>query len=97
MVQPSLLEWTPPPMARDGATFEAAFDFGRLNNQQRRVWAAMKAGDWLTLCDVSAATGDPEASVSARIRDFRKLGVKVERRRRGDPGRGLHEYRLVAP
>jgi len=92
-------DWMPPAMPRDGACFDTGLDSARLTKQQRRVWDAMKDGAWLTLAEVAAATGDPEASVSARIRDFRKselgVAVKVERRRRGDPTRGLHEYRLV--
>ena len=40
---------------------------------------------------------DPEASISARLRDFRKHGLSVERRRRGDPRAGLWEYRVLVP
>lgn len=84
----------------DGLTFDALLDLGRLNAQARRVADVMLDGQWRTLREVSTATGDPEASVSARLRDLRKPangGHTVERRRR--PGwaatAGLWEYRLV--
>lgn len=79
---------------RDGATFDAVFDFDRLNAQAKRVFRVMADGEWRTLRELAGATGDPEASVSARLRDLRKPrfgGLTVERRRRG---RGLWEYRI---
>ena len=82
----------------DGATYERAFDEERLNAQARRVWWVVSDARWHTLSEISAATGDPEASVSARLRDLRKPewgGLTVERRRRGDLTRGLFEYRVL--
>ena len=40
--------------------------------QKGRVWKIVKDGKWHTLAEISAATGDPQPSVSARLRDFRK-------------------------
>lgn len=82
-----------------GATFDPALDGPRLNAQARRVFAAMKGGAWMTLGELSAATGDPEASVSARLRELRRPefgGYAVNRRRRGEAKRGLWEYQLEA-
>jgi hypothetical protein len=73
-----------------------ALDTARLNAQARRVYAAVADGHWHTLADVAARTSDPEASVSARLRDFRKTefgGHTIERRRRPD-GSGIWEYRM---
>ncbi|AMV29318.1 hypothetical protein VT84_33290 [Gemmata sp. SH-PL17] len=90
----------------DGETFDRKLDLSRLNEQTRRVFEAMRNGGWLTLLEIQlrifAATQkrDPEASVSARLRDLRKErfgGFTVERQRRGDPKAGLWEYRLVIP
>lgn len=97
--QPSLLDWQPPPSDRHGASYDHAADFARLNRQQQAVYEAMKHGAWMTLREISDATGAPEASVSARIRDFRKpemshLALTVESQRRDDVRRGLWEYRL---
>jgi hypothetical protein len=54
----------------------------------------MLPGGWWTLPQLAAATGYPEASISARIRDLRKPkfgGHTVERRH---VSKGLWEYRL---
>ena len=92
-----LLDWTPPPGDRHGGTYVRRFDYARLNAQQARVFDAISDGQWRTLREISAATGDPEASISARLRDFRKPdfgGLDIERRRRGTDAEGLHEYRI---
>lgn len=81
---------------RDGSTFES-FDADRLNKQSRVVYAAVEDGKWRTLAQIALLTGAPEASVSARLRDFRKEkfgGITVERRR-VENVRGLHEYRVL--
>lgn len=83
---------------RDGATYEAQFDFDRLNRQQRLVYDAMADGHWRTLRRISDLTGCPEASVSARLRDLRKPkfgGFTVERRRH-ETKAGLYLYRLAS-
>lgn len=81
----------------DGVTYEPEFDETRLTGQIGRVYACMKDGKWRTLSEVEAVTGDPQASISARLRDFRKPMCghhTIHRRRRGDPKVGLWEYRL---
>lgn len=89
------LHFTPPP-GFHGETFEPQLDTARLNAQLRRVRDLVIDGQWRTLREIAAATGDPEASVSARLRDLRKLkfgGWTVKSRRRGEEKRGIHEYR----
>jgi hypothetical protein len=79
-----------------GATYNHARDYGRLGAQMLRVFNVMRDGEWRTLADIATATGDPQASVSARLRDLRKErfgGATVERKYRG---RGLFAYRLAA-
>src|SRR4029077_9710255 len=66
------VEPDPDPFYVDGATYEPEFDEERLRGQWRRVFWAMRDGGWRTLAEVSRVTGDPEASISARLRDFRK-------------------------
>lgn len=79
-----------------GKTYKADRDGARLNAQATRVFKFMADGNWHTLREISAATGDPEASCSARLRDFRKsvfnLGVKVERE---FVSRGLWKYKML--
>lgn len=64
-----------------GATFEEARDGQRLADQGRRVLSYMLNMDCeCTLAEISNATGDPEASVSARLRDIRHAGFVVDAR-----------------
>ena len=80
----------------DGATFDLAKDSARLTTQMLNVRSLMADGEWRTLREISDAVGAPEASVSARLRDWRKErngGLTVDRRRRGDGG--LFEYRVA--
>jgi hypothetical protein len=95
MTQPDLLAWTPPPMDRHGETYTHAEHFERLNSQQADVWAVFKDGQWHTLSSLEKATGHPQASISARLRDFRALlkekGRTVEREY---VERGLFRYRV---
>lgn len=90
-----LLNWTPPDMKRDGKTFDPEKDYERLNRQQRLVFDAMRDGRWRTLRRIGDMTDQPEASISARLRDFRKLGLTVERRR-VEGQSGLWEYSVKA-
>jgi hypothetical protein len=81
----------------DGKTYDPAQDKTRLNRQLRNVFDCMKDGKWRTLSEIAAQTGEPEASISARLRDLRKprfgeYGVPRQRR-----SQGLFEYRLVIP
>lgn len=92
--------WIGPLFARrpqfDGATFDQAQDGQRLKAQLAKVRAMMLRGGWYTLEQLSTDLGYPQASISARLRDLRKLkfgGYNVERRR-VQGGRGLHEYKL---
>lgn len=81
---------------RDGKTFNPATDLHRLNAQAHRVYEFMWARDWVTLAEIARVTGDPEASISARLRDLRKPkfgGFTVNRRKRTQ---GTWEYQLIS-
>lgn len=94
MIQPDLLSWVPPAILgqRDGETFDAKRDGKRLNAQAADVFRLMQDGKWRTLGDIADATGHPEASVSARLRDLRKVGYTVDREY---VSRGLWRYRVA--
>lgn len=81
----------------DGETYERSKDQVRLNRQTVLVFAAMSDGRWHTLHGLQEITGEPQASISARIRDFRKVrfGGHTVLRRRVEGVRGLYEYLLV--
>lgn len=82
----------------DGDTYTPALDRARLGAQAQRVLDVMLTGAWHTLAELAEQTHDPEASISARIRDLRKPafgGHTIDRRHRGDPSYGQYEYRMV--
>lgn len=78
---------------RDGLTFAPERDTDRLNRQAQLVFRVVSDGEWHTLGDIAAKTDQPEASVSARLRDLRKerFGSHVIARRYLRDG--LWEYR----
>ena len=103
-LQLSLLDYVPPIPAIHfkGSTIRIPFDVARLNKQLRRVYRCMCDGQWRTLRQISDATGDPEASISARLRDFRnhqylqQYFVMDSERVPGNERRGIWRYRVRA-
>ncbi len=81
----------------DGSTYDAQQDYARLNRQLRVVRDLMIDGLWRTLRSIASATGEPEASVSARLRDLRKpkFGAHTVARKRIKENGGTHEYRVT--
>ena len=69
-------------------------DIIRLKTQEKRVYGLMQDSRWRTLSGISIETGDPEASVSARLRDLRKAGHEVNRQRKNEKS-GTWWYQLV--
>lgn len=80
---------------RDGTTFHMERDGPRLASQHHRVLARLRDGRWHTLGELAAYTHDPEASVSARIRDLRKAKFGSHVIQREYVQRGLWKYKLV--
>ena len=85
-----------------GGDVSISLDEKRLGKQLARIKEVMlKASEinyWITLRELSFVTHYGEASISARVRDLRKEqfgGYTVERRRRGDPTKGIWEYLIV--
>jgi len=79
-----------------GPCYSPEHDRRRLSGQILRVFNAMISARWLSLREIAAITGDPEASVSAQIRHLDNIhGIPHDKRRRGEPGRGLWEYQLL--
>lgn len=81
----------------DGFTYEPKRDESRLFRQLRAVRAVLADGLWHTLPEIEKATGHPQASVSARIRDLRKDRWGAHIVVREHVRNGLHRYRLVLP
>lgn len=57
---------------RAGDTYSSRRDRDRLNRQARAVYNVMADGQWRTLAQIAALIQEPEASISARLRDLRK-------------------------
>lgn len=81
-------------LTRDGETYDHDRDGPRLHRQAQLVFDAIKDGRWRTLHAITERTGEPEASVSARLRDLRKPkfgGFTISRRY---VAAGVWEYRM---
>lgn len=97
MIQLDLFSQRPNPDF-DGRTYKPKFDKARLTSQLKEVFDLMSDSKWRTLSEISNAINKPEASISARLRDFRKekFGSHVvNSRRRGEAKKGLFEYQLI--
>jgi hypothetical protein len=79
----------------DGATFDPRRDKVRLGKQASRVWREMRDYQWHTLAELARLTDDPEASISARIRDLRKPKFGGHIVERENLGAGTWRYRLL--
>jgi len=85
----------PLPTLFDGVTINDERDNGRLQEQLTEVRLLVTNMGWWTLGEIARATGYPEASVSARLRDLRKAkfgGYSVERKY---VSKGLWAYRVT--
>lgn len=85
-------------MRFNGPVYDPKYDQFRLSGQILRVFDCMVDAKWRTLDEISKATGDPHASVSAQLRHLRKERFgshTVEKRSRGERESGLWEYQLI--
>jgi hypothetical protein len=81
-------------------TFNQELDGERIEGLLDRVRGLMLDAQWRTFEEIKAVTGGSEAGISARLRDLRKPDFGrfvVNKRRRGDPKRGLWEYQVLPP
>jgi hypothetical protein len=72
-------------------------DHNRLAKQLGRVRTLMLDGCWRSLQEIADSTGDPPASVSARLRDLRKPRFGNYTVDRKSCGKGLFLYRIPVP
>lgn len=79
----------------DGATYERERDHIRLAKQGFAVWSILLDREWHTLRELARATGYPEASISARIRDLRKPKFGGHTVEHECLGAGTWRYRLI--
>ena len=79
----------------DGKHYEGKTDKERLARQIKGVHDHISSGAWKTVEEISMATGYPQPSVSAQLRNLRKEkfgGLDVEGRYRADTR--IFEYKL---
>lgn len=83
----------------DGETYNPEVDQGRLGRQLKAVYDILFDGEPHTLAEISQRTGEPEASISARIRDLRKerFGAHEVNAQRVSEEQGTWVYRLLRP
>ena len=84
----------------DGDSYDENYDGPRLESQLLLVFEHMRDSKWATLKEIIAVIKcGTTASISARLRDFRKPkfgGHSVERRRlEGEEHKGIWEYQLT--
>jgi hypothetical protein len=93
-----------PPAAQQPAIFGESFspeqDGARLSGQRACVAHLMSDGQWRTLPKIARdlvkqySLRASETSISARLRDMRRGGWKIERQRTA-PASGLWSYRAI--
>jgi hypothetical protein len=78
-----------------GSDYDAVRDDVRLTGQLLRVWNVVSDSTWKTLSQISEATGDPEASISAQLRHLRKPRFGAHTVEKVHLGSGLYRYRVI--
>ena len=81
----------------NGSDYDHARDGKRLSGQIQRVYNFMSDEKWHTLSEISDATGDPEASISAQMRHLRKPKFGGHIIEKNYLGNGLYEYKMENP
>ena len=75
--------------------YQPARDDARLKKQGERIFEVCKSGRSLTLSQIAYETGAPEASISARLRHFRKIEGGSHVVDKEYLGSGLYAYTLI--
>ncbi len=78
----------------DGAAYVHDRDAPRLTDQLHRILGVIRDRQWHTLGEIEDRTGDPQASISAQLRNLRKFRFGSHTIDRRYVGNGLYEYRL---
>jgi len=79
----------------NGSDYIPVLDQRRLTGQLHEIKSLMSDGKWRTLGEVESATGYPQASISAQLRNMRKVRFgshTIEKQRRTA---GQWEYKLL--
>lgn len=82
----------------DGKHFDPELDAVRLTQQMRDVFECLCGGHgWLTVSEIKGMTGHPEASISAQLRNMRKVKFgALDIRGRYREGTRTFEYKYLS-
>ena len=85
------------PVKFQGSDYAEEFDYGRLSGALRRVYDAMKCGQWQTTFETAERASVKNHETVTRMRRHIKNmdGHSIEKRRRGNKEDGLFEYRII--
>jgi hypothetical protein len=78
----------------DGSTYSPELDHKRLTGMLHRIYAVLSNGRWYTLRELSQLANGTEASISARLRDLRKVRFgshTIDKKREAN---GLWRYKM---
>lgn len=78
-----------------GEDYDEARDFERLSKQHDRIFSLMSDGQWRTLGEIEEITKDPQASISAQLRCFRRKEFGAHTVQKEYIQNGLYRYRLI--
>ena len=78
----------------NGSDYVPGRDDHRLTGQILRIVSCMADGQWRSLADIEAITGDPAASISAQLRHLRKRRFGGHTVNKEYLGEGLWVYQL---
>ena len=79
----------------DGSDYVHERDSHRLTGQLKRIYVELQSGEWFTLNQLADITGDPQASISAQLRNLRKERFGSHTIEKLHLSNGLYNYRLV--
>lgn len=92
-MQPSFFDTRP---RFDGSDYQVVRDTHRLTAQLASIKALMLDGRWRSLREIEAATGAPQASISAQMRHLRKPRFGSYQVEKQYEGNGLYRYRVIS-
>lgn len=81
-------------MKFSGSDLDAS-DKTRLKKQYPVIFAMMRDGQWRTVREIAEATGFPENSIQAQLRNMRKPEFGKHQTPKQRRNGGLWEYRLI--
>ena len=79
----------------DGSDYKQLRDRCRLSEQYDSIFALMRDGAWRTLADIESKTGYRSASISAQLRNMRKIRFGAHLVNKRYVSNGLYEYQLL--